>query len=38
MGYLVPISPARCLLTFLALAPYWLASAKEQPVASPLFD
>jgi len=32
------VSPARCLLTFLALAPYWLASAKERPVASPLFE
>jgi len=32
------VSPARCLLTFLALAPFWLASAKERPIASPLFD
>jgi len=32
------VSPARCLLTFLLLAPYWLVARRLQPVDSPLFE
>jgi geranylgeranyl reductase family protein len=32
------VSPARCLITFLLLAPYWLVARKLQPVDSPLFE
>jgi geranylgeranyl reductase family protein len=32
------VSPARCLLTFLLLSPYWLLARKTEPARSPLFD
>jgi geranylgeranyl reductase family protein len=32
------VRPARCLLTFLLLAPYWLVSPKLEAVRSPLFE
>jgi flavin-dependent dehydrogenase len=32
------VSPGRCLLTFLMLAPYWLLGPKMDPVHSSLFD
>jgi len=32
------VSPGRCLLAFLLLAPYWLLSRKMEPVPSSLFD
>jgi len=32
------VSPGRCLLSFLLLAPYWLLARKVDTVQSPLFD
>ncbi len=32
------VSPGRCLLSFLLLAPYWLVARRMDPVRSPLFD
>lgn len=32
------VSPGRCLLTFILLAPYWLLGPKMDPVHSSLFD
>ena len=32
------VTPTRCLLKFLLLAPYWLAARKVESVASPVFE